>query len=385
MPSLNEVTNLEVDSRIAVLTLNSPPVNALSANVREGLHIGVKSSIENEEVEAIVIICEGRTFIAGADISEFGQEPKGPSLYEVQDMIENSPKPIISAIHGTALGGGLEVALTCHYRIAVPSSKCGLPEVNLGLLPGAGGTQRLPRIVGAQKAMEMMTSGAHIPANQCLEMGLVDEMANEDSLLEDAVNFANQIINEKRPLVKVRDNDEKINKDKGNEELFSNFRKSIARRTRGFLAPEYNIQCVEAAVNKPFDEGIKVERELFTKLMTGSQSAAQRYAFFSERQANKVPDISKDESIKEIKKVGVIGAGTMGGGISMNFANVGIPVTIIEQNEERLEKGISVMRRNYENTAKKGRISENDVETRMRLINGQTSLDLLNDCDLIID
>ena len=158
MPSLNEVTNLDVDSRIAVLTLNSPPVNALSANVREGLHIGVKASIENEEVEAIVIICEGRTFIAGADISEFGQEPKGPSLYEVQDMIENSPKPIISAIHGTALGGGLEVALTCHYRIAVPSSKCGLPEVNLGLLPGAGGTQRLPRIVGAQKAMEMMTS-----------------------------------------------------------------------------------------------------------------------------------------------------------------------------------------------------------------------------------
>ena len=211
MPSLNEVTNLEVDSRIAVLTLNSPPVNALSANVREGLHIGVKASIENEEVEAIVIICEGRTFIAGADISEFGQEPKGPSLYEVQDMIENSPKPIISAIHGTALGGGLEVALTCHYRIAVPSSKCGLPEVNLGLLPGAGGTQRLPRIVGAQKAMEMMTSGAHIPANQCLEMGLIDEMAKENSLLEDAVNFANQIINEKRPLVKVRDNDEKIN------------------------------------------------------------------------------------------------------------------------------------------------------------------------------
>ena len=385
MPSLNEVTNLDVDSRIAVLTLNSPPVNALSANVREGLHIGVKSSIENEEVEAIVIICEGRTFIAGADISEFGQEPKGPSLYEVQDMIENSPKPIISAIHGTALGGGLEVALTCHYRIAVPSSKCGLPEVNLGLLPGAGGTQRLPRIVGAQKAMEMMTSGAHIPANQCLDMGLVDEIANEDSLLEDAVNFANQIINEKRPLVKVRDNDEKINKDRGNEELFSNFRKSIARKTRGFLAPEYNIQCVEAAVNKPFDEGIKVERELFTKLMTGSQSAAQRYAFFSERQANKVPDISKDESIKEIKKVGVIGAGTMGGGISMNFANVGIPITIIEQSEERLEKGISVMRRNYENTAKKGRISENDVETRMRLINGQTSLDSLNDCDLIIE
>jgi len=385
MSLINRVTDLNVDSRVAVLTLNSPPVNALSANVREGLQVGVKTAIENKRIEAIVIICEGRTFIAGADISEFGQEPRGPSLYEVQDMIESSPKPIVSAIHGTALGGGLEVALTCHYRIAVPSSRCGLPEVNLGLLPGAGGTQRLPRIVGAQKAMEMMTSGVHIPANQCLEMGLVDEMAEEDSLLDDAISFANQIIDEKRPLVKVKDNDEKIKTDRGNDELFSAFRQSIARKTRGFLAPEYNIRCIEAAVNKPFDEGIKVERELFAELMTGTQSAAQRYAFFSEKQANKVPDISKDEVIKEINKVGVIGAGTMGGGISMNFANVGIPVTIIEQNEERLEKGISVMRRNYENSAKKGRISDNDVEARMELIDGQTSLDSLNDCDLIIE
>jgi len=385
MAQLNKVTDIDINSRIAILTLNSPPVNALSASVREGLYVGIKSAIENEDVEAIVIICKGKTFIAGADISEFGQEPKGPSLYEVQDMIENSSKPVISAIHGTALGGGLEVALTCHYRIAVPSSKCGLPEVNLGLLPGAGGTQRLPRIVGAQKAMEMITSGMHVPADECLKMGLIDEIVKEDTLLEDAISFSNEIIDEKRPLVKVKDNDEKIKEDRGNKELFDNFRKSISRKTRGFLAPEYNIQCVEAAVNKPFEEGIKVERDLFMKLMTGTQSASQRYIFFSERQANKIPDITKDEPIKLIERVGVIGAGTMGGGISMNFANVGIPVTIIEQSKERLEKGISVIRKNYENTLKKGRISESDVETRMKLIDGQTSLDSLNNCDLIIE
>ena len=210
MPAINEVSSLENHSNIAVLTLNSPPVNALSANVREGLHDGVKSAIEDTGVDAIVIICEGRTFIAGADITEFGQAPKGPSLYDVQDMIENSTKPVVAAIHGTALGGGLEVALTCHYRIAVPSAKCGLPEVNLGLLPGAGGTQRLPRIVGAAKALVMMTSGEHVPADQCLSMGLVDEMAEEGKLLEGAVSFAETIVSEKRPLVKVRDAEDKI-------------------------------------------------------------------------------------------------------------------------------------------------------------------------------
>ena len=199
MPAINEVTNLEVNSNIAVLTLNSPPVNALSAKVREGLHVGVKQTTEDDNVKAVVLICEGRTFIAGADITEFGQAPKGPSLFEVLDMIENSSKPIISAIHGTALGGGLEVALTCHYRIAIPSAKCGLPEVKLGLLPGAGGTQRLPRVVGAQKALQMVTSGEHVPAKECLEMGLIDEMANEDSLLEDAIKFASTIVKENSP------------------------------------------------------------------------------------------------------------------------------------------------------------------------------------------
>ena len=385
MTVINEVTNLEVKDEVAVITLNSPPVNALSANVREGLNNGVSAAIEDSSVKSIVIICEGRTFIAGADITEFGQAPKGPSLYEVQDMIENSPKPVVAAIHGTALGGGLEVALTCHYRIAVPSAKCGLPEVNLGLLPGAGGTQRLPRIVGAPKALIMMTSGEHVPANQCHDMGLVDEMANEANLEGDAIQFANRIVSEGKPLVKVRDADEKIKSDKGNDALFADFRKSILRKTRGFLAPEYNIQCIEAAVNLPFEEGMKVEQDLFMKLMTGSQSAAQRYMFFAQRQVTKIPDIEKETPLKEIGSVGVIGAGTMGGGISMNFANVGIPVTIIEQSQERLDKGISIIRKNYENTAAKGRITSEQVEERMSLINGQTSIEALNTQDLIIE
>ena len=385
MPTINEVTSLEIKDSVAVLTLNSPPVNALSANVREGLNNGVSAAIEDESVKSIVIICEGRTFIAGADITEFGQAPKGPSLYDVQDMIENSPKPVIAAIHGTALGGGLEVALTCHYRIAVPSAKCGLPEVNLGLLPGAGGTQRLPRIVGAQKALVMMTSGEHVPASQCHDMGLVDEMAEEGALESDAIKFANQIVSEGKPLVKVRDADEKIKSDRGNDSLFADFRKSILRKTRGFLAPEYNIQCIEAAVNLPFEEGMKVEQELFVKLMSGSQSAAQRYMFFAQRQVTKIPDIEKETPLKEINSVGVIGAGTMGGGISMNFANAGIPVTIVEQSQERLDKGIGIIRKNYENTAAKGRISSEQVEERMALIDGQTSIDSLNSQDLIIE
>ena len=385
MTAINDVTKLDVFENVGVITLNSPPVNALSANVREGLDSGMKIAIENNDIEAIVIFCEGRTFIAGADISEFGKEPKGPSLFEVQDVMENSPKPIIAAIHGTALGGGLEVALTCHYRIAVKSAKCGLPEVNLGLLPGAGGTQRLPRLVGVEQALKMVTSGLHLPAEQCLKYGLIDRLVDDSELLNESVSFAKEIISEKRPLKKVRDINEKVEAAKGNDEIFKNFRKSIERRTRGFLAPEYNIQCIEAAVNKSFDEGIKVERDLFIKLISGNQSAAQRYFFFAQRQVAKIPDIPKDTELLNIKKVGIIGAGTMGGGIAMNFANVGIPVTLVEQNQERLDRGIGIIRKNYENTASKGRITLEEVEKRMQCITGNISIDSLSDTDLIIE
>ena len=385
MTAINDVTKLDIFENVGVITLNSPPVNALSANVREGLDSGMKIAIENNDIEAIVIFCEGRTFIAGADISEFGKEPKGPSLLEVQDVMENSPKPIIAAIHGTALGGGLEVALTCHYRIAVKSAKCGLPEVNLGLLPGAGGTQRLPRLVGVEQALKMVTSGLHLPAEQCLKYGLIDRLVDDSELLNESVSFAKEIISENRPLKKVRDINEKVEAAKGNDEIFKNFRKSIERRTRGFLAPEYNIQCIEAAVNKSFDEGIKVERDLFIKLISGNQSAAQRYFFFAQRQVAKIPDIPKDTELLNIKKVGIIGAGTMGGGIAMNFANVGIPVTLVEQNQERLDRGIGIIRKNYENTASKGRITLEEVEKRMQCITGNISIDSLSDTDLIIE
>ena len=385
MTSINDVTTIEKDGNISIITLNSPPVNALSAPVREGLHKGITEARNDGETEAIVIICEGRTFIAGADISEFGKEPKGPSLFEVQEFIEDSNKPVIAAIHGTALGGGLEVALTCHYRIAVPSAKCGLPEVNLGLLPGAGGTQRLPRVVGVEKALQMVTSGQHVPAKQCLEMGLVDEIANEGSLKEDSIDFAKKIVSENRPLVKISEMNDKVEAARGNENIFKDFRASIARRARGFLAPEYNIQCIEAAVNNSFDEGIKVERKLFMELVTGTQSAAQRYAFVAQRQVAKIPDIEPDTEIKSFSSIGVIGAGTMGGGISMNFANVGIPVTIIEQSQENLDKGLGIIRKNYENTANKGRITYEDFEKRTDLIKGSTDINDLSNCDLIIE
>ena len=283
MSAINDVTDLANDGEIAILTLNSPPVNALSAPVRDGLADGFKKAIADANTKAIVLICDGKTFIAGADISEFGKAPKGASLFDVQNGIENSPKPVIAAIHGTALGGGLEVALTCHYRVAVPSARCGLPEVNLGLLPGAGGTQRLPRIVGPQKALEMVTSGQHVPGKQCLEMGLVDELAPEGKLRESAIAFARKVLAEKRPLKKVRDSNEKVEAARGHAEIFANFRKENARKFRGFLAPEYNIRCIEAAVNEPFEQGLKTERKLFLELVTGSQSAAQRYVFFAER------------------------------------------------------------------------------------------------------
>ncbi|MFM8375675.1 MAG: 3-hydroxyacyl-CoA dehydrogenase NAD-binding domain-containing protein [Phenylobacterium sp.] len=385
MTAINPVTDLSMDGDVAVITLNSPPVNALSANVREGLYEGFKAATTNPDAKAIVLICEGRTFIAGADITEFGGASRGPSLFDVQEMMENAPKPVIAAIHGTALGGGLEVALVAHYRVAVPSARLGLPEVNLGLLPGAGGTQRLPRVAGPEKALEMMTSGRHAPASEALAMGLVDELAEEGKLREAAVAFARRCVAENKPLVKVRDNNSKVEAARGKPEIFEAFRKANARKFRGFLAPEYNIRCIEAAVNLPFDEGLAVERKLFGELVTGSQSAAQRYSFFAERQAQKIPDVPDDTPLIPVKSVGIIGAGTMGGGIAMNFANVGIPVTIVEVQKEALERGLKVIRGNYERTASRGGITAAQVEERMALITGSLDMNDLAPVDLVIE
>ncbi|HEX7760651.1 MAG TPA: 3-hydroxyacyl-CoA dehydrogenase NAD-binding domain-containing protein [Caulobacteraceae bacterium] len=385
MTAINAVTDYAREGDVGVITLNSPPVNALSAAVRDGLAGGMAAAMADSGAKAVVLICEGRTFIAGADITEFGGAQTGASLYDVQDAMEGATKPVIAAIHGTALGGGLEVALCAHYRVAVPSARCGLPEVNLGLLPGAGGTQRLPRIVGPQKALEMVTSGQHVPAKACLEMGLVDEIVEEGKLREGAIAFAGKVVAENRPLVKVRDNNAKVEAARGHPEIFADFRKANARKFRGFLAPEYNIRCIEAAVNEPFEEGLKIERKLFGEVLTGPQSAAQRYAFFAERQANKIPDVPDDTPVIPVNSVGIIGAGTMGGGIAMNFANAGIPVTIVEVKQDALDRGLSVIRKNYERTASRGGITAQQVEDRVALIKGSLEMESFKDVDLVIE
>jgi len=380
MTAINDVTDLTLDGDIAVLTLNSPPVNALSAAVRDGLDAGLDQAIADAAVRAIVLICAGRTFIAGADISEFGKAPRGASLHAVLDKIEGSPKPVIAAIHGTALGGGLETALATHYRVGTVGAKFGLPEVKLGLLPGAGGTQRLPRIVGVEKALDMVTSGSPIGAKDAAATGLIDETAPEDGLRAHAVDFARRVVAEGRPLKKVRDLT--VVAPPG---VFDAFRRANARKFRGFDAPEANIRCIEAAASQPFEEGLETERTLFMGLMNGVQSRAQRYLFFAERQAAKIPGIADNLPLRPIRRVGVIGAGTMGGGISMNFLSAGIPVTIVETADAALQRGVGVMRGNYENTAKKGRLTQDAVEQNMGRLTPSLSLDDLADCDLVIE
>ncbi len=385
MAAINSVVSLSVEDGVAVVSINSPPVNTLSVGVRDGLALAFKQVLGDSGVAAIVLICEGRTFIAGADITGFGKPPQGASLLEVLKAIEGASQPVVAAIHGTALGGGFEVALACHYRVAVPSAKCGLPEVKLGLLPGAGGTQRLPRIVGVERALEMLTSGAHVGAKACLAMGLVDALVDEGQLREGAVAFARALLAEKRPLKKVRDLDDKLVAARANPQVFADFRKANAKKFRGFDAPDFNIRCVEAAVNLPFDEGMAFERKLFMELMAGVQSAAQRYAFFAERAVWKIPDVPADTVTLPYAQVGIIGAGTMGGGIAMNYLNVGMAVTLVETKQDSLERGVTTIRRNYENTVKRGRLTQAEVEKRMALLTPTLSLNALAQSDLIIE
>ena len=383
MAAITEMVDLEIRDGVAVVRIDNPPVNALSRGVRDGLFGAITQADADEAAVAILIICEGRTYIAGADIKEFGKPQEGTSLFKVQEVIEGASKPVISTIHGTALGGGLEVALTCHYRVAVASAKFGLPEVHLGILPGAGGTQRLPRVVGVEPAMEMMVSGKPVNAKFALANGLIDEIVED--LFEGGMAFAKKVVAEGGPLVKVRDNNEKLEEAKQDAELFDRFRKKIARKTRGFDSPEAIIQCVEDTLTKSFDEGILAERERFMKLITGAKSEAQRYYFFSERLANKIPDVPKDTPTIPIKKVGMIGAGTMGGGISMNFISRGIPVTIVEHKQEALDRGLAVVRKNYMRGVKSGRTTEEKVDEMMSLFTPSLNLEDLADCDLIIE
>ncbi|MCS5603965.1 MAG: enoyl-CoA hydratase-related protein, partial [Alphaproteobacteria bacterium] len=363
---------------IGVITVNSPPVNALSAAVRDGLGEAFDKGHADPEVKAMVLLGGGRTFIAGADIREFGQPPRGKPLHEVLDSMENSDKIIVAAIHGTALGGGLEVTLCCHYRFAVPNSMVGLPEVKLGLIPGAGGTQRLPRLVGAIKALDLITSGNFVPAPQALELGIVDEIG--DNLLEGSVAFAEKLVAEHAPLRKIRDMP--CDAEDG---VFQAYREANARKFRGFLAPWKCIDAVEAAATMTFDDGMKQERSLFTDCVTSSESAAQRHVFFAEREVAKIPDVPKDTSMKEIQKIAMIGAGTMGGGIAMNFANAGIPVLMVEVAQDALDRGMGIIQRNYQNTVDKGRLSQEKMDQRMSLFSTTTEFADISDADLVIE
>ena len=372
------------DNDIGVITVNHPPVNALSAAVRQGIKDCAEALEQDAQAKAGVLICEGRTFIAGADITEFGKVPRGPTFHQALNILEGLKKPIVAAIHGTALGGGLETALCCHYRCAVPSAQVGLPEVKLGLLPGAGGTQRLPRLVGVPIALDMITTGDPIPAAEALKLGVIDKVIEGD-LRAGAIAFARQLVQDKKPLRKVRDMEDKIKPLRGNKQVFDDYRKSMAHRARGFEAPYAIVDCIDAAVNMPFDEGIAFEQKGIATLMAGLQSQSQRYMFFAEREAAKIHDVPKDTPVAKVKRAAVLGAGTMGGGIAMNFANAGIPVYLLDTGKEQLDRGMDIIRKNYTNTMKKGRLTQTELDQRMRLITPTMDEKLMGEADFVIE
>ena len=382
---MTEVSTYAVENGVAIIEIDNPPVNALGIKVRRAIVAGLEQAWADKTVEAIVFICAGRTFFAGADIKEFGKPPQSPGLSEVLKIMEEGHKPTFAAIHGTALGGGLELALHCNFRIAVPSAHMGLPEVNLGILPGAGGTQRLPRLVGVPVALDLITSGRKFSAKEALDFGVIDRLANEGSLRADAVAFARKVIDEKLPVKRVRDRQDMVEKYRGNTEIYDRFRQKNARKFRGFSAPENIIKAVQAAAELPYDAGKKRERELFEELQGSDSANAQKYTFFAERAVNKIPDMAKDTPTRKVESVGIIGAGTMGGGIAMNFLNIGLPVTLVEQTVEALDRGISVIRGNYERSEKKGRITSAQVEERMGLISPSVDYADLQNADLIIE
>ena len=375
----------EVRGNIALMTVDNPPVNPLSSGVRQGLTDGINKALDDDNVEAVVLTGAGRAFIAGADISEFGGQAEGPSLFDCLNTMDNSTKPIIAAINGTAFGGGLEVALCCHYRVISSSAPVGLPEVKLGLLPGAGGTQRLPRLIGAEKALDFILSGDPIPGPQATELGITDEVATGD-IVQAGIDFAQKIIDQGGKVRRIRDETSIIENDRDNQEIFETARKSAARKMRNRFAPEMIIQCVEAAVNSgDFDTGLKAEQECFAQCLKHPQREALIHMFFSEREVAKIPDVPKDTQTGSVEQAAVIGCGTMGGGISMSFLNVGIPVKVLEVDQEALDRGMSVIKRNYDIQVQRGRMTEAQVDQRMSLLSGTTQYNDLGTADVIIE
>jgi 3-hydroxyacyl-CoA dehydrogenase len=377
---MSEAVSYSVRDGVAVVTLNNPPVNGLGSVLRPGIMDGIRKAGADPAVKALVIIGSAKAFSGGADIREFNT-PKmtvPPSLQEINQAQDDFPKPMVAAIGGFALGGGLELALACHYRVALPKSQLGLPEVTLGLLPGSGGTQRLPRVVGAAQGIQMMTTGNPIPAEKALQLGLVDEIVQGD-LLEGAIAFAKKQTKPKR----IRDLSVKV--DGEPKQFFEKARADVAKASRGFPAPLEIVACVEAAVNLPFEEGRKVERAGFQRLVEGNESKALRHMFFAERQTGKIPDVPEDTPLREVKKAAVIGAGTMGGGIAMNFANAGIPVSIMDVTDEAVKKGVDKIKANYASTVSKGRLKQDEMDKRMALIKPTTKLEDGKDADIVIE
>lgn len=381
---MSQVVRYTREDTIGVISIDYPPVNAMGHPVRAGLLEALQQGQEDDQARVLLLVCEGRTFIAGADIREFGKPIQTPLLTEVVDALENSDKPVVAAIHGTALGGGLETALGCHYRIALASARVGLPEVKLGLLPGAGGTQRLPRLTGAEAALDMITSGRFVPAKEALSLGIVDRVDEGADPKAAGLAYARELAEQNAPVRRVRDQEDRMAADRGSD-VFDRVRAGLEKKARGQFAPFRCVDAVEAAVTLPFDEGLKRERELFGQCMESPQRAGLIHAFFAEREVAKVKGLSPNTPVRDVQQVGIIGAGTMGGGIAMNFANAGLPVTIVEVAQEALDKGLGVIRRNYENSAKKGRISQQQVEERMALIRGSLSYEDFRDADLVIE
>ena len=346
----------EVKDEVAILTVDNPPVNPLSDGVRTGLHESLVKAEEDDTVKGVVLTGNGRAFIAGADISEFGGNVEGIPLNEVFNKLEFCKKPVVAAINGVALGGGLETALCCNYRIASKTAFVGLPEVNLGLLPGGGGTQRLPRLIGPGEALKMMLSGSHVPSKKALEMGIVDKIS--DDVVAESIDFIKEMAGNNDNHPRVRDKNEKMLEARGDENVLLDAQAMAAKARKGQFAPGQIIKCVEAAINiDDFDEGIKKEGEYFMECLLHPQREAMIHIFFGERAASKISDIPKDTKIKDIKKAGIIGSGTMGGGIAMCFANAGIPVHIIDQDEENLKRGVTVIEKNYDFMVNKGRLT----------------------------
>src|SRR5690348_13581019 len=360
---------------IGVITVDNPPVNALSPGVPEGIVENVERGNSDPSVKAMVLIGAGRSFIAGADIRQFGtnRPPPVPGRRPHQ-ILDASAKPVVAGIHGYALGGGLEIALAAHYRIAVPSAKVGLPEVLIGILPGSGGTQRLPRLIGPKAAMEIIVSGRHVPAEEAKRLGIIDELAPEGGLREAATALARRVADQ-RPVPRIRDRDDKLAEAKVDPGIFDAMRKSIARRARNQKAPYHCIAAVEAACTMPFEEGIRRERELFDELENSAEARALRYAFFAEREVAKLPDIPRDTPLRPIKTAAIVGAGTMGGGIAMSFAEFGFPVKLLEVSQEALGRGLARIRANYETSVKRGSLTEAEMNRRLALIEPVTSYD----------